>query len=289
MQVIIGSARGDEHGGIKGGQAGDQTGKEVCTQNFYVGSQAWRCFRPKDPEVAKKIAYDMKAACTNNYIGYDQSNNQSLLHVVAKYNYDCAKVKEYCETDCSSLIRVCILYAGINIGIFDTGDEPQYLLATGAFTEMKGSQYTVTGTGLQVGDILVTAKKGHTVAVVEVIKPKKVTEDGYWGKDTTKATQEMYGTVIDGIVSKQYRLNKKYLPNATSGWEWVLLTGKGSPMVRLLQKEIGAKVDGVLGKNSIKQLQQFLKSKGLYTGTIDGVMKSQTVIAWQKYINRRFS
>ena len=34
MAVKVGSARIDEYGKARGGQAGDQTGKEVSTQNW---------------------------------------------------------------------------------------------------------------------------------------------------------------------------------------------------------------------------------------------------------------
>lgn len=36
MTLIIGSARIDENGNLKNGKAGDQTGKEVCTQSYYM-------------------------------------------------------------------------------------------------------------------------------------------------------------------------------------------------------------------------------------------------------------
>ena len=40
MAVKIGSARIDENGKAHGGQAGDQTGKEVSTQSWYLNSKA---------------------------------------------------------------------------------------------------------------------------------------------------------------------------------------------------------------------------------------------------------
>ena len=46
--VYIGSARIDERGKASGGQAGDQTGKEVSTQNWYLHSKGWVVLRPKD-------------------------------------------------------------------------------------------------------------------------------------------------------------------------------------------------------------------------------------------------
>lgn len=56
MAVKIGSARIDENCKAHGGQAGDQTGKEVSTQNWYLNSKGWRVFRAKNPAVAEKIA-----------------------------------------------------------------------------------------------------------------------------------------------------------------------------------------------------------------------------------------
>ena len=78
MAVIIGSARIDENGKAHGGKAGDQTGKEVSTQNWYKHSKGWVVLRAKDPKKAAKIAQAMRAACDNPNIGYDQYQNQTL-------------------------------------------------------------------------------------------------------------------------------------------------------------------------------------------------------------------
>ena len=78
MAVKIGSARGDENGKAHGGLAGDQTGKEVSTQSYYLHSKGWRVFRAKNPAVAEKIAQAMQAACDNKHIGYDQYERNTL-------------------------------------------------------------------------------------------------------------------------------------------------------------------------------------------------------------------
>ena len=70
--VKVGSARIDENGKAHSGKAGDQTGKEVSTQNWYLHSKGWRVFRTKNPSVAEKIAQCMERACKNSKIGYDQ-------------------------------------------------------------------------------------------------------------------------------------------------------------------------------------------------------------------------
>lgn len=77
MSVKIGHASIDENNKISGGAAGDQTGKEVCVRDWY--NKSWNCvIRPKDKEVAEKIAKAMEQACASNYIGYDQSQRTTL-------------------------------------------------------------------------------------------------------------------------------------------------------------------------------------------------------------------
>jgi peptidoglycan hydrolase-like protein with peptidoglycan-binding domain len=285
--VYIGSARGDENGRIRGGQAGDQTGREVCTEPWYNSRLGWRVFRAKDPQVAKMLADDMQYACDNDFIGYDQSQNQTLYHVVKFLDWNCSKVDTYCETDCSQLVRVCILYAGVPIGMFSTADEPSYLLGTGAFEELTGPQYTSSPALLKRGDILCTRQKGHTVIVMNDGDGigQKVDEDGLWGTETTKATQILYGTPADGEIWKQSVFNKRYLPHATTGWKFGLFCGSGSPVVKEIQKTVGATPDGIMGKNTVQHLQVFLANLGYYDGSIDGIMGYKTVIGWQRYIN----
>lgn len=168
MAVIIGSARIDENGTAHGGRAGDQTGKEVSTQNWYLSSKGWRVFRAKDPAQAEKIAQAMQAACDNRHIGYDQYQRNTLYTEAAQYGYDVGKVTKDVETDCSALVRVCCAYAGI-LGLpsdFRTGNMPDNLTKTGAFVELTGSKYQEQSTYLRRGDILVTKTSGHTVVVL---------------------------------------------------------------------------------------------------------------------------
>lgn len=166
MTVYIGNAVGDEHNKARDGEAGDQTGREVKIQPWYLNKKGWRVFRPKSPEVAQKLVYDMKAACENENIGYDQSQRNTLYNVSKQYAFDCAKVDEPCECDCSSLVRVCVLYSGIKVNDFNTTSEPARLLATGEFEEMVGEEYTDSYKLLKAGDILCTKVKGHTAIVL---------------------------------------------------------------------------------------------------------------------------
>ena len=166
MAVMIGSARGDENNGAHGGKAGDQTGREVSTQNWYKHSKGWRVFRAKDPAKRLMIASDMIAACRNAHIGYDQYERDTLYKAAEKVGFDCARVDEDVETDCSALVRVCCAYAGIMLPNFNTETEPGVLLKSGAFDELTGAKYTDSSDWLQIGDILDTRTKGHTVVVL---------------------------------------------------------------------------------------------------------------------------
>lgn len=166
MAVKIGSARIDENGNAKGGKAGDQTGKEVSTQSWYLHSKGWRVFRAKNPAVAEKIAQDMQYACNNSKIGYDQNQRGTLYTVSKPLGFNCSKVTTACETDCSALVRVCCAYAGITLPNFRTTDEASLLLKSGAFDEMKGAKYQASSAYLKRGDILVTKTQGHTVVVL---------------------------------------------------------------------------------------------------------------------------
>ena len=166
MTVYIGNAVGDEHNKARDGEAGDQTGKELRIQPWYLNKKGWRVFRPKSPEVAQRLVYDMKAACENENIGYDQSQRNTLYNASKQYAFDCAKVDTPCECDCSSLVRVCVLYSGIKVNDFNTTSEPARLLATGEFEEMVGEEYTDSSKLLKAGDILCTKVKGHTAIVL---------------------------------------------------------------------------------------------------------------------------
>lgn len=166
MAVKIGSARIDERGKAHGGKAGDNNGKEVSTQNWYLHSKGWRVLRAKAPSVAEKIAYCMEAACANDRIGYDQYQRLTLYNEAKAVGFNCAKVEKKCETDCSALVRVCMAYAGIDVPNFRTTDQARIMLGSGAFYELTGSRYTKQDEYLRRGDVLVTKSQGHTVVVL---------------------------------------------------------------------------------------------------------------------------
>lgn len=164
MAVTIGHASIDENKSARGGSAGDQTKKEVCTRSWY--SKPWTSvIRPKDSNVAEKIAKAMEQACANDNIGYDQNQRTTLFTQAKAMNWDISKITTKCECDCSSLVAVCVNAAGISVSkdIY-TGNEKTALANTGAFTVLTESKYVSKADNLKRGDILLGS--GHTAIVL---------------------------------------------------------------------------------------------------------------------------
>ena len=169
MNIVIGSARVDERGTYSGGAKGDQKQGsavpdyrgEVSMQAFYVHSKGWYVIRPKDANVARKIANAMRQACNNPNIGYSQSDRYGVI------KYGTATTTKT-NADCSSLVRQCIKEAaGVDLGDFTTANEASVLEASGLF---KPRIVYSASTALYTGDVLVTQTKGHTVVVTEGIQ-----------------------------------------------------------------------------------------------------------------------
>ena len=171
MAVKIGHASKDESGKISRGTAGDQTGKEVCTRNWYAGG--WTVLlRPKSSTVAEKMAKACEAGCSNKKIGYDQYQRNTLRTKAKAASWNLNKITAACECDCSSFMTVCAEAAGINMsGTYTSGNAPTTstmrakFKATGAFDVLTADKYLKGSDHLKRGDILV--KEGsHTVMVL---------------------------------------------------------------------------------------------------------------------------
>lgn len=258
--VYVGSARIDENGKAYSGKAGDQTGKEVSTQKYYVHSKGWRVFRAKDPKVAAAIAKCMQMACDNKYIGYDQWQRNTLYTQAEKVGFDVSKVKVNCETDCSALVRVCCAYAGIK-GIpsdFRTGNMPSNLIKTGAFIELTGDKYTKKATYLGAGDILVTRTSGHTVVVMnngDKYEGKPVVEVNVLGDRLLKngSEGEDVKQLQTHLISMGYDLGK---------WGADGDYGDATELAVIeLQKDLGIEADGDYGPITHKAFMAIISVK----------------------------
>jgi hypothetical protein len=167
IMVRVGSACIDENGQIAGGQSGNQSGRELRIEPWYLHSKGWVIYRANDPTVADKIAENMEFACKNMHIGYDQKQRGTLYSHVKSKGFDCSKVTDNVETDCSALTRVCICYAGILVSNFTTSSIHSVLSATGQFTKLTDSKHTTSSDYLKRGDVIVTRTKGHVVVCLD--------------------------------------------------------------------------------------------------------------------------
>lgn len=169
MAVYLAQASRDENGRYVGGQAGNQSGTELNIRGYYSSSgNPWKCYRPKDATVAKKIAENASGAVANLNIGYDQNERNTIRAKAQKVNLVLSAINEACECDCMSLAGECAICAGASDAIlFEgnnlpwTGNAHEKLMATGMF-DCKGSG--LPESQLCVGDILV--RDGHAVIVV---------------------------------------------------------------------------------------------------------------------------
>lgn len=192
--IKIGSARIDENGNISGGRAGDQTKREVATEPYYSHPKGWYMLRAKDTEIAKKIGQAMCEGCSNDNIGYSQSDRYGVITNLKVYGR-IAKIAVKTNADCSSLVRACCIQAGINVGDFNTASEVAVLERTGAFNKAVA---VTPSTKLQVGDILVTRTKGHTVIVTEVDKKSENKPKPQTGGKAKKSVEAVAKEVIEG-------------------------------------------------------------------------------------------
>lgn len=218
MGVIIAHASISENNTVNG-VAGDQTQKEVCTRSWY--NKPWNCvIRFNDTNIANLVAECMEKAAANNHIGYSQAQRNSLLIECRKYNYDVSKVTKNVNCDCSSLVSVACMYAGIEEKqLFSFGNccttrtIKNALNKTGEVTILTASDFTTKDNKLKRGDILLS--EGHHVAVVvktdndntaTTINPKQAVKDVLNGKygsgDERKAKLKAAGYNYDEVQRK---------------------------------------------------------------------------------------
>lgn len=171
--VYIGSARIDERGKASGGQAGNQSGKELSKQPWYDHSKRWYCFRARDGAMSGFIAEGMEKGISNKNIGYDQLQNQTLYKQVKDKGFDPIQATTPCETDCARMVRVCVAYAYERVGLdgskvpdWYTATLPSLIMGLGTFVKYTDADHCRSSKYLKRGDILCTRTKGHVVVVL---------------------------------------------------------------------------------------------------------------------------
>lgn len=260
MAIKIGHASIDENRKIKGGSAGDQSAKEVCTRSWYT--TGWECvLRPKTKELAEKSAKACEQGCANSNIGYDQNQRNTLNTQAKKVGYDLSKIKTKCETDCSAFMTVCAIAGGADISYGSnaptTSTMKNRFELSGDYEVITTSKYLTSDKYLKRGDILVKAGS-HTVMALEN-GSGIASASLYTRKNFIKDVQKAIGAKVDGVAGSE-TLSKTVTVSATKN--------RMHAVVRPIQKYLNAlgydcgTVDGIAGDKFKKAVVKYQKAKG---------------------------
>ena len=260
MAIKIGHASIDENRNIKGGSAGDQTGKELCTRSWYTTGWEY-ILRPKSKELAEKSAKACEKGCANNKIGYDQNQRNTLNTQAKKVGYDLSKITTKCETDCSAFMTVCAIAGGANIDYGSnaptTSTMKTRFLLSGDYEVITASKYLTSDKYLKRGDILVKAGS-HTVMALE--NGSGISSSSlYTRTQFIKDVQKYIGAKVDGDAGPE-TISKTVTVSAEKN--------RTHAVVRPIQKYLNAlgydcgSVDGIAGAKFKKAVVKYQKAKG---------------------------
>ena len=235
--VKISNSGSDEHGNYKGGQAGDQTGREWYIRDWY--NRPWNCvLRHPNAEVRKCLATLAVKAAENDRIGYDQSNRDSYKQALKEAGWDPEAIDRNVESDCSAGVIANIIATGYILGIAGlqrfgatyTGNMRQEGQLRG-FDVLTDPKYLTSSQYLMAGDIPLNDK--HHVCTV-------VTNGLKSGLETPLTSKGIY----------------EIMP--------LLKKGSKGKAVKVLQVLLGGlEVDGSFGWKTLNAVVNFQKAKGL--------------------------
>lgn len=247
----------DERGKIAGGEAGNQSGRELNTREIYQSSgNPWFSVVAKDPAVRAEINRLAKAAVANPYIGYDQYERNTLLIQARKVGCDLSKITTQCETDCSALdgtLAICAVYRVLGQSAGDKVYNALYaggnLPATGNFRAKfaKLPEYFEIGTGMSTVPGTFNCRDGHAVTVVDaLVTPSKLSSGASAGTNLVSSKYPCKGWTGAEVKRIQQALTDKgySVGNAGIDGDFSIDTDKA---VRKFQFDSGLEIDGVVG------------------------------------------
>lgn len=172
----------DERGKIKGGKAGDQTGREVRIGNMYQFGQVW-CIRAKNDDIADRVAKYAKAIAENDNVGYDQNQRTTLYTISNASGWKSKSVTKKCECDCSEL-AVCAINYGLQGAFIKSGVYSGNIVAAARRTGKFNVLTIGTNFAYKKGDIVVAPGK-HVIICIGGTLPKEDVKDYKEGKTYT--------------------------------------------------------------------------------------------------------
>lgn len=231
--------------------------------------------------------------CESAYIRY--SGNAVRMTNKAKAQADC---KRAYESAVQVFAMLCKKYnlnptkrgvivshnEGNDLGIASNhGDPEHYWRGCGMGYSMDGFRKDVANAMVGYTSETIAPVKQNQATTSKSYVPKEIRTDGWWGKDTTRLAQYVFGTGIDGIVSNQPYSNYKVLSHCEdSSWDFkdnYEDYKAGSNLIRAIQRKVNEKQDGWCGSKTIKGIQRLVNEKQ------DGSCGAKTVTAFQKWLN----
>ena len=165
MSVKIADARQDENGKANGGQAGDQTGKEILVHDWKERDGGWDVYLEcTDREIAEAAAASAVDIAEDDSFGYDQSQRWTGADAIAAAKDVFSAAAS--EFDCSSFVDTVYSINGLGIKRGYTGNLESRYLATGKFIAHREAKYLKSADYATVGGLYLTAGK-HVAIVVE--------------------------------------------------------------------------------------------------------------------------
>lgn len=152
------------------GKAGDQTGKEVCTRDWYA--KPWTTLlRYKDLKTAREAAKLAEKLAKSNLVGYDQKERNTLYQRLKQHNFNVdayisSGVKT--ETDCSAFVYAvycCLIPSMRSDANAPTTSTMKQFFCKHGFVAYEDKRYLTTDRYLLTGDVLVKPAS-HTVMAI---------------------------------------------------------------------------------------------------------------------------
>ena len=249
MIVKCGWASIGETGRGRGNKAGDQTGREVKTGDWYDFGQNVM-LRFKKRIIAEAYAKAIRQMCNNQNVGYDMSDRDTLWDALNKVGWDVTKIVKPVECDCSMLVG-----CGVNIAVgkaligkeIYTGNLVNKLMETRMFEKYTDAKYLRKSDYLLTGDILNRAEH-HVISVI----------DGHTDHAVARPT------LRKGDKSGEVELLQNNL-NSVKGLSGAKLVEDGDfgsktkAKVESFQKKSKILIDGIYGKVTASSMNEVIK------------------------------
>ena len=254
----------DENRHSRGGKAGDQTGREVCTRSWY--SKPWgMVLRYRDAAVAKKARDIAIKLANSNLVGYDQNERNSLYRELERNGWDVDKyirsgVKTEC--DCSSFVYAC--YCCVIAEMRGLANAPTTVTSKNfykahGFEVLLSSAYTSAADKLLPGDLL-NKSGSHIVmfAGTNVRVGSNASANISLGAATSVSTTLRKGSRGAAVVTLQKNLNSVMHAGLTADGIFGINTYNA---LKYFQSRYGLEVDGIYGPASRAKMSEALNKR----------------------------